>query len=96
VDNAVRYTPGSGRVAVSVAAASGVVLTVTDTGPGVAAEELPRLGERFHRLGGQDTEGVGLGLSIVRRIAALHRARVAFAPAGERGLKATVEFPAVT
>jgi signal transduction histidine kinase len=39
---------------------------------------------------------VGLGLSIVKRVAALHRARVTFAPAGERGLRASVEFPRVT
>ncbi|HEX9180472.1 MAG TPA: histidine kinase dimerization/phospho-acceptor domain-containing protein, partial [Burkholderiales bacterium] len=45
VDNAIRYTPGGGRVAVSVAAVSGgVVLSVADTGAGVAADELPRLG----------------------------------------------------
>ena len=94
VDNAIRYTAAGGRVAVRVEpSAEGMVLSVEDTGPGVAADELPLLGERFHRLGNQEAEGVGLGLSIVKRIAALHRATVTFAPGGERGLRAGIEFP---
>lgn len=53
----------------------GVGLTVTDTGEGVAAEELPRLFERFHRIEGQNArshEGSGIGLALVQKLVQLH------------------------
>lgn len=68
-------------------------LVVADNGPGVPEAELSRLGERFHRLAPAGETGSGLGLSIVLRIAELHRARVRFANAPGGGLVATVEFP---
>lgn len=91
--NAVRH--GRAGVQVTVAAGpGGAALAVTDSGPGVPAEELPRLGERFHR-GAAAGPGSGLGLSIVRRIAELHGARLALGPApGGRGFEARVDFPA--
>ncbi|HEX6267140.1 MAG TPA: ATP-binding protein [Burkholderiales bacterium] len=92
VDNAVRYTPAGGRVRVAVRAPA--ELEVLDSGPGVPAAELPRLGERFHRLAPQGESGSGLGLSIVLRIAELHRARVRFAPGPDGiGLAVRVAFP---
>lgn len=99
IDNAVRYTPSGGHVRVSVRAADGAArLVVADDGPGVPAEELGRLGQRFHRLaepaGGEAPSGSGLGLSIVQRIAELHRARVAYAGGpGGKGLAVTVLLP---
>ncbi|HSD60770.1 MAG TPA: ATP-binding protein [Burkholderiales bacterium] len=95
VDNGIRYTPGGGRVRVRVApAGEGVALSVEDTGPGVPAGDLRTLGERFHRLGNPETEGVGLGLSIVKRVAALHAAPVRFGPApAGTGLAVVVRFP---
>jgi two-component system, OmpR family, sensor histidine kinase QseC len=92
VDNAIRYTPAGGRVAVSVTERT---LSVIDSGPGIPAEERERVFDRFHRLAGQDKEGSGLGLSIVARIAELHRATVHLADGdGGVGLKISVEFPA--
>lgn len=95
VDNAVRYTPAGGAVRVAVSGDGGIArLEVRDNGPGVAAQELGRLGERFHRLAAAEQTGSGLGLSIVLRIAELHRARVRFAlgPGGQ-GLAVTVALP---
>jgi len=77
VDNAVRYSPARGIVSVSVAA-NQRRLTVLDQGPGVPPEERGRLGERFHRVLGTGQSGSGLGLSIVKRIAELHDARLGF------------------
>lgn len=95
VDNAVRYTPAGGQVRVAVSAAgSHARLEVSDNGPGVPAEEVARLGERFHRLAAAGEQGSGLGLSIVRRIAELHGGTVRFgAGPGASGLAVVVEFP---
>ncbi len=85
VDNAVRYTPRGGRVRVTIETANAeLCLLVEDDGPGVAEEELSRLGQRFWRSpeSGQSLSaagGSGLGLSIVGRIAELHGGRVDYA-----------------
>ncbi|MDQ3060369.1 MAG: ATP-binding protein [Pseudomonadota bacterium] len=73
VDNAVRYSPPGARVQVTVQQQAGqVVLSVEDSGPGLAEADLERLGERFFRVPGSAESGSGLGWSIVRRIAAVH------------------------
>lgn len=91
VDNAIRYTPAGGRVSVTVAPGR---LSVSDTGPGIPPEERQRVFDRFHRLDGQDTEGSGLGLSIVARIAERHRATVSLHTAESgHGLRVTLRFP---
>ena len=76
VSNAVRYTPPGGRVEVEwTQTADGTVcLSVTDTGPGISAEHLPRLSERFYRVDrsrSRETGGTGLGLAIAKH--AIHR-----------------------
>jgi two-component system, OmpR family, sensor histidine kinase QseC len=76
LDNAIRYTPAGGRVAVTVRNTNGIALEVRDTGPGIPKSELEHVLERFYRISGSGEEGSGLGLSIVRRIAELHGARL--------------------
>jgi two-component system sensor histidine kinase QseC len=97
VDNAVRYSPAGGEIEVSIGREDGtVVLRVTDNGPGIPEAERSRVFERFYRVLGSGEEGSGLGLSIVKRIADLHRASIALAAGpGGRGLKMSVAFPAV-
>ena len=96
VDNAVRYTPAGGRVSVAVeAGADAVVLTVTDTGPGIPPEQRAAVLERFHRGETAGMSGSGLGLSIVRRIAELHAARLELTEGADgQGLRVRVAFPA--
>lgn len=97
VDNAVRYTPAGGRVDVAVedaALARGARLTVSDDGPGIPLEERERVFDRFYRRAGTVASGSGLGLSIVRTIAAAHGATLTLADAsGGQGLAVTVQFP---
>jgi len=95
VDNAVRYTQAGGKVDVSVGAgAEGVWLTVADNGPGIPEEERERVFERFYRPPGQPTPGSGLGLSIVKQVASLHRAEIRIeAPASGQGAVFRVRFP---
>lgn len=76
LDNAIRYTPAGGQVSVAVHHANGVALEVRDTGPGISAYEREHVLQRFYRIAGSDEEGSGLGLSIVRRIAELHGAKL--------------------
>ena len=77
VDNAVRYSPPAARIQVSVRRQGAqVVLGVEDSGPGLDAADRQRLGERFFRVTGSVESGSGLGWSIVRRIAAVHRLKI--------------------
>ncbi|MFW0766261.1 quorum sensing histidine kinase QseC [Trabulsiella odontotermitis] len=87
LDNAIRYSPRGSQVNVTLSARQ---FTVRDNGPGVSEEALARIGERFYRPPGQDQTGSGLGLSIVRRIAALHQMSVTFGNAPEGGFIARV------
>ena len=69
LDNALRYTPEGGRVTVGVhRVGAQVELTVEDNGPGIPAQALDRVFDRFYRLA-EDSEGTGLGLAIVREVA---------------------------
>jgi len=94
VDNAIRYTPRGGHIDVGVRRAeSGMLLEVSDDGPGIPAAQRERVLERFYRLAGQDQPGTGLGLAICRRIVELHNARIVLADGpGNRGLAVRVLF----
>lgn len=94
VDNAVKYTPSGGRVDVGVTEADeAVVISVTDSGPGIDRELRERVFDRFYRIVGNGAQGSGLGLSIVRRIAELHQAEVVLDSQHGQGLKVIVRFP---
>ncbi len=95
LDNALRYVPDGGRIDVAVRRGPGAVeLAVLDDGPGIPTHERPRAFERFHRGLGTGTDGCGLGLSIVARIAELHDAEVALGEGIDgRGLGVRVRFP---
>ncbi|MBH2019721.1 MAG: sensor histidine kinase N-terminal domain-containing protein [Burkholderiales bacterium] len=74
VDNAVRYSPPAARIRVAVQQHGGqLALSIEDSGPGLSEADRLRLGERFFRVTGSLESGSGLGWSIVRRIAAVHR-----------------------
>lgn len=93
LDNALRYSPQDSRVVLRLAGTSATPrLQVDDQGPGVPADELPRLTERFYRGGESTREGSGLGLAIVARIAQLHGACLHLENRGERGLRAELDW----
>ncbi|MGH8807220.1 MAG: sensor histidine kinase [Noviherbaspirillum sp.] len=96
VDNAIRYTPAGGKVSVRVL--DDKVLEVEDTGPGIAAAERERVFAPFYRVASAqavNAGGSGLGLTIVRDIAAMHGATVQLCDAAHgSGLKVRVKFPA--
>lgn len=75
LDNAIRYTPNSGKIDVSlINQADHVVLEIKDSGPGISENDLERVFERFYRGENQHISGSGLGLAIVKDIATRHGA----------------------
>lgn len=81
LDNAVKYTPRGGHVAISLSCdPTRCQVAVRDSGRPIAQEERERIFERFHRGESRDTEGAGLGLSIARSIAQLHGGHLDLVP----------------
>lgn len=75
LDNAVKYTPVQGKVDLSIHNEAGrIVLSVEDSGTGIAVQDRARVLDRFYRVPGTVASGSGLGLAIVRDIAQLHAA----------------------
>ncbi|AMV39733.1 sensor histidine kinase [Planctomyces sp. SH-PL62] len=97
VDNATRHGRSGTPVAVGLARRGGrIELTVEDRGPGVSAADLPHLFEPFYQTEGARSRGaggVGLGLSIVKRLAEVFGATVAVASEPGRGARFLVRFP---
>ena len=98
VGNAIRYTPDGGKVDLRVRVRDDMVwIKVTDTGPGIAEELLPRVFDRFFRASTQ-IEGGGLGLSIVKAIASKYggAASLRNRQDGPSGIVASIGFPSAS
>ena len=83
IENAIKYGQSGGKVEISLQASTdtklGIMLMVRDFGPGIAAEHLPRLTERFYRTDEAESRnkgGTGLGLALVKHILNRHRGRM--------------------
>jgi cell cycle sensor histidine kinase DivJ len=97
ISNAVRFTERGGRVTVSAAVeTSEIVLTVEDTGVGISAEDLPKVGRPFFQARGtydRRHDGTGLGLSIVRGLIDLHGGSMDVVSQVGQGTRFTVRLP---
>ena len=99
ISNAVRYTPAGGTITVQWRRAvdGSAKFSVSDTGPGIAPEHLPRLTERFYRVDrsrSRETGGTGLGLAIVKHVVQRHGAALDIASVPGKGSVFSVTFPA--
>lgn len=99
LDNALKFTPAGGRVDMEVCATAGsAVLSVRDTGIGIAAADLPHVCDRFFRADRArpregEAKGTGLGLSICQTIVTAYGGRLAVASEPGRGTTVTVDLP---
>ncbi|MDP4021546.1 ATP-binding protein [Methylobacterium sp. NEAU 140] len=100
IENAVKYGGGHVRVGLSreddPRHGARIVLTVSDDGPGIAPEHIPRLTERFYRVDVASSRargGTGLGLAIVKHSLNRHRGRLAIDSAVGRGTTVRVSLP---
>lgn len=96
-DNAIKYNHRNGQVTVNIQEESGtVILSVQDTGIGIAPEHQERIFERFYRVDKSHSKavgGTGLGLSIVKHSVKIHRARIEVNSLLGKGTTVTVRFP---
>ncbi|MHC1785954.1 MAG: ATP-binding protein [Christensenellales bacterium] len=97
LDNAVKYTQEGGQI-VMIVQRSGkdAVLTVQDDGPGIKAENLPHIFDRFYRVDkarSRETGGTGLGLSIVKQLVALHGGSIRVVSEEGKGSQFIVDLP---
>lgn len=98
ISNALQYTPRGGKVALNVNSSGDhwVEVRVTDTGCGISQEHLPKVFDRFYRVGvtrSQFPTGLGLGLSIVKSIMDLHKGRVTIQSEINKGTMVVLRFP---
>jgi signal transduction histidine kinase len=92
VDNALKWSPPDGRIRVCVA---GGTVEVSDDGPGIPADDLPYIFDRFYRSAkARALPGSGLGLAIVRRIADMHDGTVEAIPL-QQGMKFRISVPEI-
>ncbi|MET4576036.1 two-component system phosphate regulon sensor histidine kinase PhoR [Ottowia thiooxydans] len=99
INNAVRYTPGGGTIDVrwERLADNRVRLAITDSGPGIAPEHLPRLAERFYRVDrsrSRESGGTGLGLAITKHVAQRHGGELQITSQLGKGSCFALVFPA--
>jgi signal transduction histidine kinase len=95
LDNAIKYSAPGGRVEISAEPrADEVVITVTDTGAGIPAEEIPRIWERLYRGDkSRSQRGLGLGLSLVRAIIKAHGGRMKVQSTVGKGSSFVIHLP---
>jgi signal transduction histidine kinase len=96
VDNAIKHSPEGSAITVGLEfTRDRVFLYVEDRGPGIPREERDRIFERFYRIGSElrrETQGIGLGLSIVKHLAEVHGGRVLLRSEVGEGSRFTIDL----
>jgi two-component system phosphate regulon sensor histidine kinase PhoR len=98
MDNAIKFTPAEGTITLTARPEGDdfIRMDIADTGRGIPAAEIPRLGERFYRIDktrSREQGGTGLGLSIVKHLMSAHGGRMTIASAVGKGTTVSLYFP---
>jgi two-component system phosphate regulon sensor histidine kinase PhoR len=98
MDNAIKFTPEGGSISITASQEEEgfLAIKIADTGPGIPAADIPRLGERFYRVDktrSRDLGGTGLGLSIVKHLLKAHNGRMEIQSASGKGTAILLFFP---
>jgi signal transduction histidine kinase len=95
IRNAIAFTPAGGSITLTATRSdSGVMIAVSDTGPGIAKEDQERVFEPFERAqGGTGTRGAGLGLTLVKNIVEMHKGSVALESEEGKGTTVMISLP---
>ncbi len=95
LDNAIKYTPDKGEVSVSLSEAHNLVsLSVSDSGPGIAEQDLKHIFDRFYRAADSNTQkGSGLGLTIAKKIVENHDGKISVESKLNKGSTFTIMLP---
>jgi signal transduction histidine kinase len=100
IANAVKFTPPGGKVVLGLEPANAgpwLRLSVSDTGPGIAAHEAPRVFDEFYQIeqrGGEKVKGVGLGLAICKKLVEMHGGSISLKSAKGAGTTFCFTVPA--
>lgn len=94
LSNALKFTPDAGRITVETGRSNGwAIVRVSDTGPGIPPDELPRIFDRFFRGRGARASGSGIGLTVVSELVRAHGGEVDVSSEPGRGASFTVRLP---
>jgi signal transduction histidine kinase len=97
IDNALKYTPEDGVVAIEIkydkkTDADNIIITITDTGCGIPAEDLPKVKEKFYKAN-QKVNGSGIGLAVADEIVQLHKGKLDIESGVGVGTTVTITLP---
>ncbi len=97
IDNAIKYTPEDGVVAIEIkydkkSDPDNIIITITDTGCGIAAEDLPKVKEKFYKAN-QKINGSGIGLAVADEIVQLHKGKLDIESGVGVGTTVTITLP---
>lgn len=100
IDNALKYTPEDGVVAIEIKydkkkQPDDIIITITDTGCGIAAEDLPKVKEKFYKAN-QKINGSGIGLAVADEIIQLHKGKLDIESGVGVGTTVTITLPILT
>jgi len=96
ISNAIKYNRDNGSIQIrSSLNADGLTITVADSGIGIRSDQVPFIFDRFKRIRSNNTEGFGLGLSIVRSVADFHHLSIAVNSVEDQGTEFSILFPLI-